>query len=134
MTKERRTFSSEFKLQVVRLYENGKLKNEIIREYDLKPSIFSNSIKQHQNTESFNHQDNLKVMKRVNKITQRSSTFKMEHVSALNHLLHRNKIQSHIYDIFIIAVLLINSHRLFSQTLISPYTTTPLKHVYRILI
>ena len=105
MTKERRTFSSEFKLQVVRLYENGKLKNEIIREYDLKPSIFSNSIKQHQNTESFNHQDNLKVMKRVNKITQRSSTFKMEHVSALNHLLHRNKIQSHIYDIFIIAVL-----------------------------
>ena len=48
-------------------------------------------------------------MKRVNKITQRSSTFKMEHVSALNHLLHRNKIQSHIYDIFIIAVLLINS-------------------------
>ena len=76
MTKERRTFSSEFKLQVVRLYENGKLKNEIIREYDLKPSIFSNSIKQHQNTESFNHQDNLKVMKRVNKITQRSSTFK----------------------------------------------------------
>ncbi|MBC9737371.1 transposase, partial [Staphylococcus aureus] len=35
MTKERRTFSSEFKLQMVRLYKNGKLKNEIIREYDL---------------------------------------------------------------------------------------------------
>ncbi|WP_284502075.1 transposase, partial [Staphylococcus aureus] len=57
MTKERRTFSSEFKLQMVRLYKNGKLKNEIIRKYDLKPSIFSNSIKQHQNTGSFNHQD-----------------------------------------------------------------------------
>ncbi|KMS18538.1 transposase [Staphylococcus aureus] len=57
MTKERRTFSSEFKLQMVRLYKNGKLKNEIIRKYDLKPSIISNSIKQHQNTESFNHQD-----------------------------------------------------------------------------
>ncbi|HCZ7571090.1 TPA: transposase, partial [Staphylococcus aureus] len=54
MTKERRTFSSEFKLQMVRLYKNGKLKNEIIRKYDLKPSIFSNSIKQHQNTGSFN--------------------------------------------------------------------------------
>ncbi len=76
MTKERRTFSSEFKLQMVRLYKNGKLKNEIIRKYDLKPSIISNSIKQHQNTGPFNHQDNLKVMKRVNKITQRSSTFK----------------------------------------------------------
>ncbi|PTY47382.1 transposase [Staphylococcus aureus] len=57
MTKERRTFSSEFKLQMVRLYKNGKLKNEIIRKYDLKPSIISNSIKQNQNTESFNHQD-----------------------------------------------------------------------------
>ncbi len=41
MTKERRTFSSEFKLQMVRLYKNGKLKNEIIRKDDLKPSIIS---------------------------------------------------------------------------------------------
>ncbi|MBG3277798.1 transposase [Staphylococcus aureus] len=106
MTKERRTFSSEFKLQVVRLYENGKLKNEIIREYDLKPSIFSNSIKQHQNTESFNHQDNLKSdEKELIKLRKEVQHLKMEHISALNHLLHRNKIQSHIYDIFIIAVL-----------------------------
>ncbi|HGX1333705.1 TPA: transposase [Staphylococcus aureus] len=59
-TRERRSFSSEFKLQKVRLYENGKPKNEIIREYDLTTSTFSNPIKQHQNTGSFNHQDNLK--------------------------------------------------------------------------
>ncbi|MGT2398261.1 transposase [Staphylococcus aureus] len=58
--KRRRTFSSEFKLQMVRLYKNGKLKNEIIRKYDLKPSIISNWIKRHQNTGPFNHQDNLK--------------------------------------------------------------------------
>ena len=38
MTRERRSFSSEFKLQMVRLYENGKPRNEIIREYDLTPS------------------------------------------------------------------------------------------------
>ncbi|MBR9124095.1 transposase [Staphylococcus aureus] len=82
MTKERRTFSSEFKLQVVRLYENGKLKNEIIREYDLKPSIFSNSIKQHQNTESFNHQDNLKSdEKELIKLRKEVQHLKMEHVS-----------------------------------------------------
>ncbi|MBY0981702.1 transposase, partial [Staphylococcus aureus] len=38
MRRERRSFSSEFKLQMVRLYENGKPRNEIIREYDLTPS------------------------------------------------------------------------------------------------
>lgn len=59
MTRERRTFSSEFKLQMVRLYENGKPRNEIVREYDLTPSALEKWIKQHQNTGSFNHQDNL---------------------------------------------------------------------------
>lgn len=38
MTRDRRTFSPEFKLQMVRLYENGKPRNEIVREYDLTPS------------------------------------------------------------------------------------------------
>lgn len=59
MTRERKIFSSEFKLQMVRLYENGKPRNEIVREYDLTPSALGNWIKQHQNTGSFNHQDNL---------------------------------------------------------------------------
>ena len=44
MTK-RRSFSSEFKLQMVRLYENGKPRNEIIREYDLTPSALGKWIK-----------------------------------------------------------------------------------------
>ncbi|MEE4515401.1 transposase [Staphylococcus aureus] len=59
MTRERRSFSSEFKLQMVRLYENGKPRNEIIREYDLTPSALGKWIKQHQNTGTFNHHDNL---------------------------------------------------------------------------
>ncbi|CAC6766602.1 transposase family protein, putative [Staphylococcus aureus] len=42
MTRERRSFSSEFKLQMVRLYENGMTRIEIISEYDLTLSIFSN--------------------------------------------------------------------------------------------
>ncbi|TRN37624.1 hypothetical protein DNQ05_02075 [Staphylococcus aureus] len=48
MTRERRSFSSEFKLQMVRLYENGKPRNEIIREYDLTPLTLGKWIKQHQ--------------------------------------------------------------------------------------
>ncbi|MCQ1483356.1 transposase, partial [Staphylococcus aureus] len=54
MTRERRSFSSEFKLQMVKLYENGKPRNEIIREYDLTPSALGKWIKQHQNTGTFN--------------------------------------------------------------------------------
>ncbi|KMR28556.1 transposase [Staphylococcus aureus] len=42
MTRDRRLFSSEFKLQMVRLYKNGKPRNEIIREYDFTPSTFVN--------------------------------------------------------------------------------------------
>ena len=38
MSRERRSFSLEFKLQMVKLYENGKPRNEIVREYDLTPS------------------------------------------------------------------------------------------------
>jgi len=38
MTRTRRTFTPEFKLQMVRLFENGKPKSEIVREYDLTPS------------------------------------------------------------------------------------------------
>jgi len=36
--RERRTFTEGFKQQMVHLYQNGKLRKEIIREYDLTPS------------------------------------------------------------------------------------------------
>lgn len=54
LTRDRRTYIKDFKLQMVKLYENGKSRYEIIREYDLTLSIFSNWI----NNGSFNHQDN----------------------------------------------------------------------------
>ncbi|HAR7481819.1 TPA: IS3 family transposase, partial [Staphylococcus aureus] len=55
-------------------------KNEIIRKYDLKPSIISNSIKQHQNTGPFNHQDNLKSdEKELIKLRKEVQHLKMEH-------------------------------------------------------
>ena len=39
MTKrERRTYTPEFKEQMVKLYESGKSKNDIIVEYDLTPT------------------------------------------------------------------------------------------------
>ncbi|HCZ7167346.1 TPA: IS3 family transposase, partial [Staphylococcus aureus] len=84
MTRERRSFSSEFKLQMVRLYENGKPRNEIIREYDLTPSALGKWRKQHQNTGTFNHQDNLsdeekeliKLRKEVQHLKMENDIFK----------------------------------------------------------
>ncbi|AVP35546.1 IS3 family transposase [Staphylococcus felis] len=79
MTRERRTFSPEFKLQMVKLYENGKPRNEIAREYDLTPSALGKWIKQHQNTGSFNHQDNLtNEEKELRKLRKENQQLKME--------------------------------------------------------
>ncbi|CRI14969.1 hypothetical protein ACXQCJ_11975 [Staphylococcus argenteus] len=35
MTRVRRTYIKDFKLQMGKLYENGKSRNKVIREYDL---------------------------------------------------------------------------------------------------
>ena len=59
MTRTRRTFTPEFKLQMVRLFENSKLKAEIVREYDLTASALDKWFKNHQNTGSFSQIDNL---------------------------------------------------------------------------
>ncbi|HHV8921264.1 TPA: transposase [Staphylococcus aureus] len=96
MTRERRSFSSEFKLQKVRLYENGKPKNEIIREYDLTPS---NSIKQHQNTGSFNHQDNLKSdEKELIKLRKEVQHLKMENDVLKQILLITRRNRNHLTE------------------------------------
>ena len=44
----RRTFTPEFKSQLVRLYESGKPRADIIREYDLTASAFDKWVKQSQ--------------------------------------------------------------------------------------
>ena len=59
MSRTRRTFIPEFKLQMVRLFEDGKLKAEIVREYDLAVSALDKWVKNHQNTGTFNHIDDL---------------------------------------------------------------------------
>ena len=58
MTRQRRTFTPEFKLQLVKLYENGKPRADIAREYDITPSALDRWIKNHQETGSFAAKDN----------------------------------------------------------------------------
>lgn len=54
----RRSFTKEFKEQVVKLYLAGKPRNEIIKEYDLTPSAFDKWLRQQKETGSFNEKDN----------------------------------------------------------------------------
>ena len=59
MTKRvRRTYTPEFKEQMVKLYESGKPKKDIIAEYDLTPTAFNSWIKRSQTTGSFKEKDN----------------------------------------------------------------------------
>jgi transposase len=58
MTKVRRTFTPDFKAQMVKLYENGKPRKDIISEYDLTPSALDKWVKQSQTSGSFKEKDN----------------------------------------------------------------------------
>ncbi len=75
----RTTFTPEFKLQMVRLFENGKPKSEIVREYDLTPSSLDKWVKNHQATGSFNHLDNLTDEEReMRQLRKENQQLKME--------------------------------------------------------
>jgi len=51
--RERRTFTAEFKEQLVSLYHGGKRKFDIIREYDISNSLLDKWISQSENSGSF---------------------------------------------------------------------------------
>lgn len=53
MPRERRTFTKEFKKQMVELYENGKSRGAIVEEYGLTASSLDRWIKQYQTSGSF---------------------------------------------------------------------------------
>ncbi len=55
---QRRTFTSDFKKQMVQLYENGKSRAALVEEYDLTASALDRWIKQTKTTGSFKEKDN----------------------------------------------------------------------------
>ncbi|HET7818916.1 MAG TPA: IS3 family transposase [Bacteroidia bacterium] len=59
MTKrKRRTFTKEFKEQIVQLHASGKPRAEIIKEYELTPSSFDRWVGQYNSSGSFEEKDN----------------------------------------------------------------------------
>ena len=57
--RERRTYTQEFKQQMVDLLNSGKPRADIIREYELTPSSFDKWVRQAKKTGSFKEVDNL---------------------------------------------------------------------------
>lgn len=55
--KKRRSYTTEFKTQIVQLHENGKSRKDIIREYDLSSTSFDNWVRRHNATGSFKEKD-----------------------------------------------------------------------------
>ncbi|CAI6232216.1 ISEfa8, transposase [Bacillus subtilis] len=80
MTKKaRRTFTPEFKEQMVQLYLNGKPRKDIIREYDLTPSSLDKWVNQSQTSGSFKEKDNLPPEEReLNKLRKEIKQLQME--------------------------------------------------------
>lgn len=62
MPQKRRTFSAEFKKQVVALHAGGKSRPDIVREYDLTASALDRWIAQSNQTGSFEEKDNRSPM------------------------------------------------------------------------
>lgn len=58
MPRTRRTFTEEFKYQIVQLYNNGTKKSALIREYDLTPSALDRWIQRINATGSSKAKDN----------------------------------------------------------------------------
>jgi transposase len=80
MTKKaRRTFTAEFKQQMVQLYLNGKPRKDIIREYELTPSSLDKWINQQQTSGSFKEKDNLTPdQKELNQLRKELKQLQME--------------------------------------------------------
>ncbi|MBD8499743.1 IS3 family transposase [Paenibacillus arenosi] len=58
MPRQRRTFTSEFKKQMVQLYDNGKSRTDIVDEYELSASALDRWIKQAHQSGSFSEKAN----------------------------------------------------------------------------
>lgn len=77
--RKRRTFTDKFKKQVVLLYQNGKPRQEIIKEYDLNPSTFDRWMREYTDSGSFRAKDNRSPEEvELIKLRQENQQLKME--------------------------------------------------------
>ena len=56
--RKRRNYASTFKKQIVQLYQNGKSKADIAKEYDVHISVIGRWLSQYDNSGSFKEKEN----------------------------------------------------------------------------
>ncbi len=79
MARERRNYNDEFKQKIVELYNSGKPRAELIREYELTPSALSSWINKYNSTGSFSAEDNrTEEEKELIKLRKENQRLKME--------------------------------------------------------
>ena len=77
--RERRTFTEEFKRQIVELYNSGKSKASIMREYEISYGTLSRWISRVNKTGSTKEVDNLsEIEKELKRLRQENEYLKME--------------------------------------------------------
>ena len=55
---KRKSYTDEFKRQIVALYNNGKQTKELVNEYGISPAAVYKWVNEHKNTGSFKAADN----------------------------------------------------------------------------
>ncbi len=77
--RKRRQYSEEFKEQIVKLYNSGKTRATIIKEYELTASALAIWINNYNNTGSFKAKDNLTEEKaKLMELEKENKQLKME--------------------------------------------------------
>ena len=77
--RSRRSYSEEFKHQIVQLHISGKKRSELLKEYELTPSTFDKWINQYHETGSFKAKDNRSAMENeLLQLKKENTKLKME--------------------------------------------------------
>ena len=77
--RKRRNYTSTFKKQIVQLYQNGKSKSDIAKEYDVHISVIGRWLSQYDNSGSFKEKENRSELELENiQLKKRNKELEME--------------------------------------------------------
>ena len=75
--RKRRNYTFTFKKQIVQLYQNGKSKSDIAKEYDIHVSVIGRWFSQYDNSRSFKEKENRSELENI-QLKKRNKELEME--------------------------------------------------------
>ena len=75
--RKRRNYTFTFKKQIVQLYQNGKSKSDIAKEYDILISVIERWLSQYDNSGSFKEKENRSELENI-QLKKRNKELEME--------------------------------------------------------